>query len=313
MITINPKMFDPAGDEYISGKIIVELDSGLEIKEAIGHEDEVIVEIIKEENDGLEYKLLQLLDKIFFNLETKRNILWPIKQIGSLTDDVYRYAAVKPHFIGEPVPIKKFVEDTDRLSTAGRKKSAEIGLRIAEIYNAVHEIRQYNKGQNCVLGIISQPLDNFFLDANMNVYFFDTFRCICGEYNIAKTCYIAPELLMEYDWREKDKITEETDSFIYALILFQILTGEFPYCVGQNVDKADVDQIWDRMCDGKSIFYYDDTEMFEKVYDLLNFYSKDICELFQRCFDYCGQVSYTMHRPTVHDWLNVLTEYVKNA
>ena len=74
-------MFDPAGNEYTSGEIIVKLDSGLEIKEAIGHKDEVIVEIIKKGNDGLEYKLLQLLDKNFFNLETKRNILWPIKQI----------------------------------------------------------------------------------------------------------------------------------------------------------------------------------------------------------------------------------------
>ena len=115
---------------------------------------------------------------------------------------------------------------------------------------------------------------------------------------------------MEYDWRGKEKITGETDAFVYALILFQILSGEFPYCVGRNVDGADVDQIWDRMCDGESIFYYEGSEMFREVSGLLNSYSESIYRLFQRCFDYCGQTDYTWQRPAVEEWINALTEYI---
>lgn len=310
MIELNSIVYDLLGEEYKAGKIIAKLNTGLEILEVNGREDEVIVEIIKEGNAGLEYKLSQLFDKPFSDLEIRRNILWPIKQIGSHTDAVYRYAAEKPHIIGALISLKEFIKDEDRSSKEGKKKSAEIGLKIAEIYKAVHDTGRYDKEQGCVFGIILQPLDNFFLDYNRNVFFFDTFRCICGERNMVKTCYTAPELLMEYDWRGKEKITGETDAFVYALILFQILTGEFPYCVGRNVDGADVDQIWDRMCDGESIFYYEGSEMFREVSGLLNSYSESIYRLFQRCFDYCGQTDYTWQRPAVEEWINALTEYI---
>lgn len=312
MIALNSKVNDLSGEEYTAGKILVKLNSGLKIMEVIGHEDEVMVEIVKEGNAGGEYKLHQLLDKQFLNLKIRRNILWPIKQIGSYIDDVYRYVAEKPTIIGKLISLKDFIKDTDRSLKKGKKESAEIGLKIAEIYKAVHDIRRNDQEQGCVLGIILQPLDNFFLDDNRNVFFFDTFRCICGDHNVVKTYYTAPELLMEYDWRGKEKITQETDAFVYALILFQILTGEFPYCVGRNVEEADVDQIWDRMCDGESIFYHDRTKIYGEVYDLLNSYSESIYWLFQSCFDYCGQTDYMQQRPAVEEWIKVLAEYMDN-
>ena len=108
MIELNSIVNDLSGEEYKAGKIIVKMNSGLEIMEVNGHEDEVIVEIIKEGNAGLEYKLSQLLDKPFSDLKIRRNILWPIKQIGSHIDAVYRYAAENPHIIGAPISSPHF-------------------------------------------------------------------------------------------------------------------------------------------------------------------------------------------------------------
>ena len=148
--------------------------------------------------------------------------------------------------------------------------------------------------------------DSLYTDDNNNVIYLEANNCASERYPVVKTCYAAPELLMQNSWT--GKFSEETDAFNFALILFQILTGRFPYDPGRDADRADVDHVWKLMCDGESIFYDETSEIFRQTDALLKSYSGNVETMFRRVFDYCGARDYAQMRPTIGMWTETLME-----
>lgn len=298
------EMTDKAGAVYRPGTTIVALEDGYILCENADNSSEVIVWIPKEVRP-YKYELRNMCDEEITDVGIKANLLWPEKLLYDSNDNQYcGYVTKKPTISGRLVPLSEIVERERCFDNIEKKNNVFIALQIARIYKAIRDTRH-----GYIIGIIS--LESFWVDEALNVYFLKSYSCACNINNVIKSYYVAPELLMYDSW--KGKFTVDSDSFICALLLFQLLTGKFPYNSSESVEKTDVEYIWNLMCDGKSVFY-NKTDTFAKtILAELNNYSEKISELFSRTFDYCGQVNYIAQRPMIDEWMEVLSEYVDNS
>ena len=298
------KMTDKAGVVYKPGVTIVALENEYKIYENVNESSEVIVWIPKEVRP-YKYELRNMCDEEIKDVGIKANLLWPEKLLYDNSDDQYcGYVTKKPKILGRLVPLSEIIEKKRWFDDIEKKNNVFIGLQIARMFKAIRDTRH-----GYTLGIIS--LESFWVDEALNVFFLESYNCARNINTTVKTYYVAPELLMYDSW--KGKFTAESDSFIYALLLFQLLTGRFPYNSSRNVEKTDVEYIWNLMCDGESVFY-NKTDIFTKeILAELNNYSERISELFYHAFDYCGRVDYIEQRPMIDEWMEALSEYMNNS
>lgn len=297
------KMTDKAGMVYKPGETIAALENGCKIYENVDEGSEVMV-WIPQEDRPYKYELSNMCDEEITDAEIKANLLWPEKLLYDSSDEQYcGYVTSKPTISGRLIPLSEIVEKKRWFDDTEKKNNTSIGLQIARIFKTIRDTKR-----RYTIGIISP--DSFWVDEALNVFFFGAYNCARDIDAAVKTYYIAPELLMHDSW--KGKFTASSDSFIYALLLFQLLTGRFPYNSNKNVEKMDVEYIWDLMCDGESVFYNKTDPFVKTILEELGGYSERINELFYRAFDYCGRADYIEQRPLIDDWMEALSEYMNN-
>ena len=298
MITLS-KMTDMTGTVWEPGTVIKVLDSGVRISSVRENDSSVLV-WIPEEYRPLKYELRKMVREIISGSRMEKYLLWPEKIIyEDSTGQVCGYTAKKPAVCGQLTPLKEFISRKKNFDSRERRLCAEIGYKTACIYEAVR-----NTAGRYTMGICTP--DSFYTDEKFNVFYLEAYNCARERCPVVKTCYAAPELLMQNSWA--GKFSEETDAFNYALILFQILTGRFPYDPGRDADRADMDHVWKLMCDGESIFYDETSVIFQQTDTLLKSYSGNVETMFRRTFDYCGARDYTQMRPTIGMWMETLLE-----
>lgn len=297
------QLIDKSGKTYSYGKALFALNTGVKIYENTEDNSELIVWLPKElRPDIFEWK--NMCNESNIEEEIKDRLFWPDKiLIDKNSDENCGYTTKRPKFEGEVVPLSRLIEKKRWFDIGEKKNNAIIGNNLARIFKAIRDTKY-----GYSLGIVSP--DSFWIDDAMNVYYMESFNCARNIYEVVRSCYVAPELLLYDSWR--GRMNPDTDSFAYALLLFQILTGRFPYNSGENVERTDVEYIWNLMCDGISVFYDTMDDFSKEIVGDLRGYSEEILVLFKKSFDYCGREDYMKDRPKIDEWLEVLSEYIKN-
>lgn len=297
------QIIDKSGKCYPYGKILFTLNSGVKIYENTENNKELIVWLPEELRPAI-FEWKNMCNEPFIDVDVRDKLFWPDKILIDKSSNEYcGYTTIRPVFDGEIVPLSRRIEKKRQFDAEEKKTNIIIGNNLARIYKVIK-----NSKQGYLLGVVSP--DSFWIDESMNVYYMESFNCARNVPEVIRSCYVAPELLLHDSW--KGKITAETDSFVYSLLLFQILTGRFPFNSRENINRTDVEYIWNLMCDGVSVFYDKLDEFSNEIVDELKKYSKEILDLFKRTFDYCGKSDYTKGRPKIEEWLEVLSEYIKN-
>lgn len=297
------QLIDKSGKTYSYGRILFALNNGVRIYENTEDNNEVIVWLPKElRPDIFEWK--NMCNESRIEPEIRDRLFWPDKLlIDKGSDENCGYTTRKPKFEGEAVPLNRLIEKKRWFDKDEKNKNIVIGNNLALIFKAIRDTKH-----GYSLGIVSS--ESFWVDDAMNVYYMESFNCARNIHEVIRSCYVAPELLLYDSWR--GRMNSDTDSFAYSLLLFQVLTGRFPYNSSENIEKMDIEYIWNLMCDGISVFY-DTTDVFSKeIVGDLRSYSEEILDLFKKSFDYCGKEDYTKDRPKIDEWLEVLSEYIKN-
>lgn len=298
------EMYDRSGRIYSPGSIALELKNGTRFYLNTNEESEIIV-WIPDDLRPQEYELQRMCREKNGDEETKRNMFFPQRVIyDSRTDDYCGYIAKKPNSIGELTPLHDYVSRNRHYDRQERAINAIIGLSTANIFKEIKE-----SDNRYTIGTISH--ESFWIDDAFNVYYAETFSCSQNLVINENSYYTAPELLLCDTWR--GNFSDKTDAFVFALILFQILTGKFPFNSTQNVDESDIEYVWGLMCDGNSIFYDKADQCAIEVMGELYNYSERILELFRKAFDYCGNLDYTQNRPLIEDWMEALSDYINRT
>lgn len=297
------QIIDKTGKNYAYGTVLFTLSSGVKIYENVDNNTELIVWLPKELRPAI-FEWKNMCNENLIESDLKDKLFWPDKiLIDKGSNDYCGYTTLRPRFDGEVVPLSRLIEKKRWFDINEKRKNILIGNNLARVYKVIK-----NSKHGYSLGVISP--DSFWVDESMNVYYMESFNCARNMHEIIRSCYVAPELLLYDSW--KGKISAETDSFVYSLLLFQILTGRFPFNSNENIDRTDIEYIWNLMCDGISVFYDTSDEFSNEIVGEIKNYSEEILNLFKRTFDYCGKSDYTKERPKIEEWLEVLSEYIKN-
>lgn len=295
------KMADESGKEYQPGEVLVLLENGTKISAAAGENEEVIVwlpPVLRPER----FEMKRLCNEILEDSDVSARIVWPLKVLyDSQNGSMCGFVAKNPHINGPLISLAQIIEQRKHgqmpLSAENKRSLIGIGMQLANYFQTVHRTRS-----NYVFGFI-QPQD-FYIDSTGTLFCFSSFVCAQNHHTEIKTYYIAPEVIGMQS--QKNIYNTKTDAFVYALILFQLFTGKFPYLPEKDVYTIQVETIWSLMCDGESIFFDMDSEEYKNVEEILKGFSEEIKKAFHLVFDYCGLASYEQGRPTISKWLQVL-------
>lgn len=293
------KLSDDAGKKYSYGPLILALENGVKIYENADNAAEAIV-WVPEALRPYEFEWSNMWKRVRDDEKIRAQLFWPEKILRDNAGQYCGYVTKNPEVKGQLISVKQWIEKERSFDEEEKRSNVIIGSRIAQIFKVIHDKSGY------ILGIISP--ESFWMDEALNVYYVESFDCAKNlQTEDIKSCYIAPELLMAQS--EKTSVSIETDDFIYALLLFQILTGRFPYGGGRKIENCDVDEIWNLMCDGISVFYDRMDQEREDIMNLLESYSARMAQLFRQVFDYCGRSDYAEGRPSIDDWMETLSDY----
>lgn len=294
------KLSDKAGKNYSYGPLILALENGVKIYENADNAAEAIV-WVPEALRPYKFEWNNMCERTPADEKIRGQLFWPEKLLMDNAEQYCGYVTKKPEIKGRLISVKQWIEKERSFDEEEKHSSVSIGSAIARIFKVIHD-----RKTGYLLGIISP--ESFWIDEALQVYYVEPFDCARDlRAEDMKSCYTAPELLMAQS--EKASVSLETDDFVYALLLFQILTGRFPYGGGREIEKCDVDEIWNLMCDGISVFYDRMDQEREEIMHLLEFYSARTAQLFRQVFDYCGRSDYTEGRPAIDDWLETLSDY----
>lgn len=299
------KMTDEAGQEYQPGEVIALLENGIKISAVVGDDREAIVWLppaLRPER----FEMKRLCNEIPENPDMSERMLWPLKVLYDRQNGAMcGFAARNPHIDGQLVSLAQMIEQRNYgqlpLSAENKRILVHIGIQLANCFLTVHNTRN-----GYVFGFI-QPQD-FYVDHSGALFCFSSFVCAQNHQTEIKTCYIAPEVIGMQS--QKNIYNTKTDAFLYALILFQLFTGKFPYLPDKNVYTVQVETIWSLMCDGESVFFDVDSEEYKNTEKILEEFSEEIKKAFHLVFDYCGLASYEQRRPAISKWIQVLDSFL---
>ena len=298
------KLSDRSGRQYYQGKVLLTMDDGLKIYEDLNNESKMIV-WIPEPMRPPEFRLRNMCNEEIQEEEVLDYLVWPEKLLfDNNTGDYCGFITKRPNVAGKLTPLFEYIQRQRCFDLNERTVNAEVGFKIAHIFKTIRDSKH-----RYFVGDVTE--NSFLVDDDLNVYYVDSFKCVNDFDGIFKNYYIAPELLLADSL--ECHFSYKTDAFIYALLLFQVLTGTFPYGCGENIEAADIEKIWNLMCDGISVFYDTEDEKSICVLGEIKKYSDLIFRLFVRAFNYCGQIDYSNNRPSVDEWMEALSEYKSNG
>ena len=197
----------------------------------------------------------------------------------------------------------------DLLSRAPDERSdikfrLKAGLSLAKCLDTVQRI-QYLMG-------LMNPAE-YHVDENANVYSLLAYRYGFSTPPVTSQRYIAPELLAQTKHSgQYYQFSKESDAYAFALILFELLTGNYPFGCSPAGEREITRETEDLIVNGQSVFYYETTQECAEIEKKLESIHHDLLVLFRRAFDYCGHASYVVNRPNLSEWQKTLEEAIQS-
>ena len=290
---------DPVGRVYKTDEMVLSLGENARIYTVTDCNQYVFVRFIGEDSP-LESIIRQMCDCSSDEM-AKANVLWPERVCYQLDDDLFC------GFLARRIDIPSDLTLLNRLiSPAGSSKvnmkdKLARGLNLARCIRAVHET-----SQKYIIGA-PEPRD-FHVTPDGCVLFCRAYRCALNTDDPINSLYVAPEYKAM-----QCGLTPQGDAFSFAVILFELLTGKFPFGAHEPEANFDNDQIADMILNGESIYYYENLSRSMEIDRMISAISPDLSRLFRRTFDYCGQNRYDEYRPSITEWIAVLENTVEMA
>ncbi|MCR5187193.1 MAG: hypothetical protein K6D97_08815 [Clostridia bacterium] len=296
-ITINRKreIYDESGKAYEIGDCLYNVFNQGNIYSIKGCNDKVYVESSDIFANRYEVRNMSNLSKYTPYFE---RMFWP----EMLTQDQKGFICQKPMIQGQFITMAEIIENRKtkkKLTLEEKHYYLSVGIQLAGIIDTVHKC-------SYVVGALSP--EKIFVSSEGKVYSFLSYQFAFNNINAFDTMYyIAPEW---FDKMNKNRIVydEKSDAFLYALVLFQLLTGVFPFASDRDVSQVDKEELWGLMSDGKSVYFWEDETTISVIEEELSDQPPKIKELFRRAFDYCGQDNYVENRPSVNEWIRSLQD-----
>lgn len=299
-ISINKdkQIFDESGVTYAIGEPISSIANGVMIYEVKGREDVIYVDAADLHENR--YDVMKMSTQAI-NGTGFEKLLWPERLVKKENSSVFSgFISRNPKIQGELVSLDEIIEERKEKKTLSNEESCyylNLGLQLAEIIELIH---QYGY----VVGSLSP--DKFFVSREGIVYSCISYQFSYRDINaFDNPYYVAPEWLSKMNI-EAVVYNEQSDSFLYALILFQLFTGKYPFVSERDVLEVERESLWEAMTDGKSLYFFEDTQMMDGIAQELSVFPINIGKLFKRTFDYCGYEDYAERRPSIQEWLLAL-------
>ena len=300
----NRQVFDEAGISYTIGDLIFAISNSSKIYGLTGCDGKVYVEAmdihknryaVRRMSDILSEKPGVTEKHIF------KNVLWPEKLVKGENDvDFTGFICTDPQFQGDLTSLTEIIAERNAknsLSKKEREQFLNIGIQLAELIGTIHECKY-------TIGTLSP--DKFWVSENGEVYSCISYQFSFGHLNaFDNPYYVAPEWLSRRN-REKIVFNQQSDAFLYAIILFQLLTGKYPFFTERNIAEVEKEELWEQMVDGKSLYFWENSAVIDAIKKELQNLSPDVERLFKRTFDYCGYEEYDETRASIQDWLFAL-------
>lgn len=289
---------DSAGILYSTTNLLMSLRDGVSIYAVAGVDDYVVVSF-PPENVPVLYEIRKMTECSI----CKPNILWPQRELYSVPDEKFcGFLANKVEISAQFYSLQQLMEQRKQsttLSVQEIQRYLTTGLHLAQCIHTIHSTEK-----NYVIGNI-EP-EEFYVDNDNNIYYYSIYRSCQHPHSVTNHWYLSPELISCPN--SSTFYSKESDSFAFALILFQLLTGIYPF-LDQNMHKPlTIEQLQSYMLDGISIYYAEDSPLCIQTEQLLTNISPAIADRFRCTFDYCGSESYTKNRPSIEDWIDALTK-----
>lgn len=289
---------DRVGKSYEIGRCIqlVPDENPVRIRSVVNDEDKVFVEAL-DIHPGRYY--IRKMSEKTSAAAIFPQMLWPDR----LAQDYSGFIAQNPHIEGQLRSLNQIIQERKLKKEISRKEGQyylSLGIQLAEIIQVVH---------NCGYIIGKLHPDRFQVSEDGHLYSCLSYRFSFRHTDIVRNpCYVAPEWLNHAG--EKEIICDQSsDAFLYALILFGLLTGRHPFSFDRDCEEDDREELWERMCDGKSLYFWENPAIIGTLKEVLENTAPDADALFRRTFDYCGYETYGEDRPSVGEWLKCLKRY----
>ncbi len=243
---------------------------------------------------------IQTMCNSFSTQTAEANVLWPERPCYNIEDDQFcGFLAKQLDFSGEFTPLSRLME-SDSLISLSTEQRLSIGLGLAGCFHAVHKVpRGYLLGA-------PQPRD-FHVSQDGRVFYLYAYRHDMDFTGQQNSLYLAPE----YRSMQQRNLSVKSDAFSFAVMLFVLLTGVFPFSTHNPGMEFDNEVIADMILNGESLYYYESSQKTIETEQLLMDISPELAGLFRQTFDYCGKIRYDENRPTMDAWINVLTGTLK--
>lgn len=303
----NRQVFDEAGTAYFVGDLIYAVSDSTKIYSVTNCEEKVYVEVAEVHQNRHVVRRMsdELVGRPHLTKEQRfENMLWPEKLVKGEYDSGFTgFISQNPHVEGNHfVSLAEVIEERKKketLSHEERKYYLNLGIQFAEIIALIHE------GEH-VIGTLSP--DKFWVSEAGGVYSFLTYQFSYENVNAFDSPqYVAPEWLSQRN-RERIIFDQKSDSFLYALILFQLLTGKYPFVSDRDISEVKKEELWEQMVDGKSLYFWEDANIMNTIEEALQGVNSEVEALFKRTFDYCGDEEYDESRASIEEWLQALKE-----
>ena len=287
---------DPVGRVYKTNEMVLSLRENAKVYTISDSNQYVFVRFIGENHPS--ESMIQTMCDCSSDMMAKANVLWPEMVCYLLDSDAFCGFLAKRVDIPENLSLLSQIMVSAQLTNIDLNQRLRIGLGIAQCIQAVHQTsRKY------VIGV-PQPRD-FHVTPDGRVFFFYAYRCDMDLRDQLDSVYLAPEYRSM-----QGGLSFSGDSFSFAMILFNLLTGVQPYGSHAPESHFDDEQIADMVINGESIYYYENSPHAQNIESILASISTSLSNLFRSTFDYCGQNQYDERRPSISEWIGALTNCI---
>ncbi len=286
---------------YLSDKIFC-TERGIQGYSIKGNNDYAAI-LVQYDDDFPTYAII----KMAHNNPKNSSLLWPGYRLFRYADQkqCIGYLTEKPQFKRNIINLYDFINKEcsivrNQFFTNSWKKRMLVSLNIAKCFQSLHNA-------NYLFRAIDTK--DFLVDEDGQVFYTATSMLCDPKSNKGMWKYIAPESI-QYLGNEVPKYTEETDNYLMSLLIFEILTGEFPFSrIEQYEENEEV--YFDDVLDGKTIFYYNDEAVINPIIKILKSYSEDIALVFSKAFNYWENSEEDIYRPKPQEMIDILSKGIK--
>lgn len=290
---------DPVGRVYSTDQMILSLRNNAKIYTVADNQRYLFVHLSGDDHPP--ESQIRVMAEWSSDLTAKSNVLWPEMECYRLDDDAFcGFLAQRINIPDDIISLRQFLALDDPCH-GDLSLILTIGLNLAKCIFALHHC-----AKNYVIGDL-HPRD-FYVSSGGQVFSFNAYRSSLDTQLITDRRYLAPEYIAA-----QSRLTKSSDSFSFALILFELLTGIFPFGTHEPDTVFDNEQIEDMLINGESIYYFNHSQQCMAVESRLQNISPDLAEMFRLTFDYCGCNRYDEMRPSIEDWINVLERQTVNT